>query len=721
MFGLSAKTESVGTSVLVLVYLLASFVATDAQRSRVPRPLTGLDDVVFSIAISPDGTTLAIARGASDPAQRYGKVELWDTRTGQLRHVIRGFDGPVRSISFSPDGSTLISGSSEYFTEKVQEKRRPWMALTRGELKWWDAQTGELKRKLTLPSEHTYSLRALYSPDGKQILLSESSYSLAFVMPYSRIDPPGLDSASIFRNAVPTSWAESDLKLIDAQTGEVTFKLDTSRAGSIVFSPDGVLLAKASGKEIKVWNAHTGREERRLKGFKGEPNTLVFSPDGQSLAVSVTKFRQEDAGRMIKIIGNSEVQVFDTRSWTMKSQLPDLGMVNSMAFDPEGKILLMGGLIQEKDKANPGVKLWEFSTGKTANFYTGSEDYTQAIDSLITSRNNRWLAFRTGPDVVQLLDPETWKIKYTFDKNSDPDHERPASRFLLTLSRVTALGFSRDGTRVSGQIEGNGIKRWDPRTGEVKQHFTDQGGANALVAVSEDGNKAAGVSEDGTIHFWDLTSGNQIALTQPGPVPSALSLSPDGEVLALAYPSGIMLLNTSSHELNRTINSANPNVSRLAFSPDARILAAANDNGSVTTWETANGQALKTITSAGKVTALRFAPESRLLATAGEDGNVSLWDLRTGALNLNLRKHSGAVNAIAFSADGNLLATGGDDRTVIIWETATGKARRTLKGHDLAVTSLAFSPDASSLASGSGNASVVLWQVSTGKLDRILK
>jgi WD40 repeat protein len=59
--------------------------------------MTGIDDVVFSICFSPDGRTLAIARGAAEPVYRFGRIELWDTNSGKLRHVIKGFDGPVMS------------------------------------------------------------------------------------------------------------------------------------------------------------------------------------------------------------------------------------------------------------------------------------------------------------------------------------------------------------------------------------------------------------------------------------------------------------------------------------------------------------------------------------------------------------------------------------------------------------------------------------------------
>lgn len=705
----------------VLFLLSAWVISSEAQRGRGPRIITDLDDVVFAVSFSPDGSTLAIARGASDPAQRYGRIELWDTQTGSLRHAIKGFDGPVRSISFSPDGRTLVSGSSEYLTGKIQQSTRALLTTTRGELKWWDVQTGDLKRKLTLPSDHTYSLRAAYSPDGKQIALDESSYNFVFMQTNSDFDPSGVGSARMSRNFPRMELFESDLKLLDAQTGAVTFKLDTSRSGTFVFSPDGALMAKENGKEIRLWNIQTGREERRLKGFKGSPNTIAFSPDGKYLAVAVTRYYHEDAGRIIRVIGSSSVQVFDVRTWQVAFQLPNIGMVNSLAFEPGGKFLLIGGLIHEQEQAVPGLKLWDLQSGKVANFHTGGEDFSQAVDSLAISRNGGLLAFKSGPDVVQVIDTQSWKVKYSFDKNSDPDHEKPASRFLLTLKRVTALGFSRDGTSISGQIEGDGIKRWDPRTGEVKKRFSDQESDNAIVEVSGDGTKAAGMREDGTIYVRDLVTGEQRTLTAPGPTPLAFTLSADGENLAIAYPHRITLLSTITGKPTRSIESPIANASRIAFSADGRMVAAADESGAIGIWDLGSGQAFPAIASAGKTTALRFAPGNRTLASANEDGSVELWDLQTGVMSSRLQKHSGAVNAIAFSSDGTLMATGGDDRTVIIWETAKGKARRTLKGHDLTVTSLAFSPDGSMLASGSGNASVVLWNVSNGQLNRVLR
>jgi WD40 repeat protein len=701
--------------------LLALTILTYAQTGRQGRLTTGVDDVVSAISFSPDGSTLAIARGAGDASQRYGRIELWDTKTGTLRHVIKGFDGSVTSISFSPDGRTLVSVSIEYRAQEIQEKagRR---SLRFVELKWWDTETGEFKHSFTLPREETFSAQANYSPDGKQLALVESYYN--FFQSTSSFDPFGDRNRSTIarplRPMPPISF-EAELNLLDAQTGEARLKLKTGRPGRAVFSPDGMLLAKENGKDIRVWNLQTGREVHRLKDFKGEPNTIAFSPDGQGLAVVVTKYYHESEGNLISVIGSSEIEIFDVGTWEKVLTLPNLGMVNSLVFAPDGKLLLIGGMIHEQAGALPGIKLWDLQSKKTAIFHTGGEDFARTVDLLAISRNGGLLAFRSGPDVVQVFDTRTWTVKYTYDANSNPDNQRPTSRFLLSLNRVIAVAFSRDGKTLTGEIEGSGIKLWDSRTGEVKKRLVSPEGSASMAAVSSNGESIAEAGEDATLRLWNVSSESKRVFPRPGGESvSAIAVSPDGRLLAISGGEELTLANSQSGEVLRTLRDHGTTIDRLAFSNNSQFLASADENG-IEVRDLTSGQIRNAFTPGGKVTALRFAPGDRMLVSASEDGSLSLWDLQTGVLSSQLKKHSGAVNAIAFSPAGNLMATGGDDRTVIIWETASGKSRRTLKGQDLTVTSLAFSPDGTLLASGGGNASVVLWNVRTGELNRVLK
>ena len=117
------KSKSQHLRILVGFLLLLCVTITAIPQGTKPRSVVDeATDVSFDIKFSPDGKTLAIARGASEPTQQFGRIELWDTDTGLLRRVIQGFDGPVRSLTFTPDSKTIISGSLEYHAEKLQQK-----------------------------------------------------------------------------------------------------------------------------------------------------------------------------------------------------------------------------------------------------------------------------------------------------------------------------------------------------------------------------------------------------------------------------------------------------------------------------------------------------------------------------------------------------------------------------------------------------------------------
>ncbi len=690
------------------------------------------------IAFSPDGRTLAIARGARDAAQRDGRIELWDTTSGQLRHTITGFDGPVWSVSFSPDGKTLISGSTEFRATKIQSKARAREGEVFAELKWWDAQSGEFKRKVTVAGKDRHSLFVAYAPDGNSIATVErySETSLAVS------EGPMFDSR-IGRPSTPYqigfSMSEGvTLKLVDAETGEVKRKVKGGSktytrfvggrfsgvqpfrtagwAEHAVFSPDGQILAVVVGDEVKLWDARTGEELRTLKKFFGRPGAIAFSPDSRLLAVSSGK------GRFIGNVGflpESELALIDISTGNVIHKLKgNNDSMMSLAFTPNGRAVLIGSLQQGSERKFGTVKLWDLKTERLLSFSVHDDE---PVTTMAFMPNARALAIQSGSSSVELWDTVTWKVKYSFvGDRDDASKAKAASRFLLSVKQVLAIAFSPDGKTVSGEIPEEGFKLWDPRTGELKQQIAGISDATSISAIAADGKTLAEVHNK-ALRLWDLQNktSTTLALSDNNPV-SSIALSFDGRILAIASNQEITLRSTSGEEKTLALAGHRSNVSHLFFSSDSRTLLSVDEEGTIKSWDVATGKLRNTLVTGGKVTAIGLT-SGQQLATAGEDYSVSLWNPQTGALLQKLKKHDNIVNALAFSSDGALLASGGDDRTVIIWDTASGKSRRTLKGHDLTVTSLAFSPDASLIASGSGNASVVLWNVQTGKLDRILR
>nr|WP_272925374.1 hypothetical protein [Streptomyces sp. SID4950] len=78
--------------------------------SPLGRPLTGPTSYVYSVAFSPDGSTLAA--GSTDHT-----VWLWDVGRPASPTVVATLTGPtdhVYVVSFSPEGHTLAAGSADH-------------------------------------------------------------------------------------------------------------------------------------------------------------------------------------------------------------------------------------------------------------------------------------------------------------------------------------------------------------------------------------------------------------------------------------------------------------------------------------------------------------------------------------------------------------------------------------------------------------------------------
>ena len=95
--------------------------------------------------------------------------------------------------------------------------------------------------------------------------------------------------------AVAGNWPTYAIRLWDvvSDTHKQTLEGHMNRVTSIVFSPDGGTLASASGEThgvedwettIRLWNAVSGEHMRTLEGHTFAVNSVAFSPDGGTIA-----------------------------------------------------------------------------------------------------------------------------------------------------------------------------------------------------------------------------------------------------------------------------------------------------------------------------------------------------------------------------------------------------------------------------------------------------
>jgi WD40 repeat protein/DNA-binding SARP family transcriptional activator/class 3 adenylate cyclase len=221
-----------------------------------------------SIAISPDGTT--IATGRFD-----GRVILWDAKTGERTTVFIGsetcFGCIVFDTEFSPDGALLATAPVDSTarimdTSTMQERIRVEhadivfgvdfspdgrsfaTASFDGTVKVWAVDTGELR--FTIDPDTVQMTSVAFSPDG------------------ARMATGGFDG-----------W----VRTWDATNGEPgpSWLADASGIFDVTFSPDGRLIASAAGSSIELWDSRMG--EPRLALPEGAIR-VTFDPAGARLA-----------------------------------------------------------------------------------------------------------------------------------------------------------------------------------------------------------------------------------------------------------------------------------------------------------------------------------------------------------------------------------------------------------------------------------------------------
>ncbi|GFE71067.1 CHAT domain-containing protein [Chroococcus sp. FPU101] len=548
----------------------------------------------------------------------------------------------ISEIAATSQSSKLLSASHQEF-EALLEGLQAGRKLQN--IAWTENSPQLRSDVMSSLKEAIYGVRERNRLIGHQ----DRVYSISF-------SPDGQIIASASGDQTIKLWKRDGtlLKTIPAHEGEVY---------DVIYSPDGQIIASASGdKTIKIWN-RDGTLLKTLTGHQGEVYDLAFSPDGQIIASAS---------------GDKTIKIWNRDGTLLKTLTGHQGEVYNQAFSPDGQIIASAS----GDKT---IKLWN-RDGTLLNTVTG---FNQAVRSVNFSPDNQKIVASSEDGTIQYLSKDGKLIHRFFDGNI-------VYRVIFSPDGYTLISVGGDTT----------VKLWN-LDGSLLQTFYGHTDGVLDVATSNDGKAIASASADGTIKIWERDGLLLHTLYgHDGEVYSAV-FSPDHQIFASVSSDGTVKLWKRDGTLIKTLQGHTDVVHSAIFSPDGQTLASASWDKTIKLWSR-DGTLLTTLEGHnGKVYAASFSPDGQLIASASSDGTVKLWK-RDGTLIKTLQGHTDVVHSAIFSPDGQLIASASHDQTVKLW-SRDGQLLNTLKGHTNWVHEVNFSPDGQTIASASHDRTVKLW------------
>lgn len=362
------------------------------------------------------------------------------------------------------------------------------------------------------------------------------------------------------------------------------------------------------------------------------------------------------------------------------------------------------------------IRLWDVATGESRVLFGHTDEvwysaFSPSGDVLATSSKDKTIRL--------------WDMKGISKVSQDPGAplESGAIRSLTGLEEpVHQLLFSGEDLLVFGSFDST-VRVWDTRTGERRGVIARDVEARSL-SLSPDGQTVALAGSDWTLRLVDVRSGASRILGRGEDRILRTAFSPDGQSVATEHVNGRVqwwtLADGSSKVLAERFTGLPQRfyaANGVQVSPDGRTLASGQDGLGLRVWDPENGTGRRLLGHEGRITVIAFSPDSQLLASGSYDHTVRIWDLARGE-GRALYGFDDVVSSVAFSRDGRILAATSSDGTARLFQVTTDSSQ-VLTDPPALLETVDFSPDGRRVVVASQDGAVRLWDVVSGGLTRL--